>query len=100
MYEVKRFHCDYCRKVLSNKSYMERHEKFCPRNPDSRSCGTCEHLVMVDHFVDHPEADHPVNIPIPTCELNKFSTDNRTERNPHGMRSNCPFHVLDPYRFE
>ena len=100
MHVVKRFHCSYCTKVLSKKSDMERHEKYCPRNPESKSCGTCEHLEMVDNYVNHPEMDHPVNIPIPKCELNQFRSDNRTARNPHGMRSNCPFHVVDPYRFE
>ena len=99
MYEVKRFHCSYCRKVLSKKSDMAEHEKVCPRNPESKSCGTCEHLVMVPHFVYHPEFGK-INIPEPECELNQFSTDNRTQRNPYGMRSNCPCHVTDPYRFE
>lgn len=96
MHEVKRWHCSYCTKVLSKKSDMERHEKFCPRNPDSRSCGTCEYLLM--DTVPSPTDPHAVR-EVPRCELDKFRTDNRTERNPHGMRSSCPFHVIDPYRF-
>ena len=97
MREVKRWHCGYCTKVLSKKTDMERHEKFCPRNPESKSCGTCEHLKRA--AVPSKEIPGAVR-EIPMCELEQFSTDNRTERNPYGMRSNCPFHKTDPYRFE
>lgn len=98
MYEVKRWHCSHCTKVLSKKADMARHEKLCPRNPESKSCGTCGHLTMVAHYVDHPELGK-VNHPEPKCELGRFRHDNRTPRNPFGMRSNCPYHVTDPYRF-
>ena len=99
MYEVKRFHCSYCTKVLSKKADMVRHEQFCPRNPESKSCGTCEHLRMVPQLVDHPEFGR-LKLQKPVCELNQFRKDNRTARNPHGMRSNCPYHVTDPYLFD
>lgn len=96
MHEVKRYHCAHCTKVLSKKSDMAKHEQRCPRNPESKSCGTCEHLMM--RRVPS-EATPDAFREIPECELNQFSKDNRTARNPYGMRSNCPYHVVDPYRF-
>ena len=97
MHEVKRWHCAFCTKVLSKKGDMARHEERCPRNPESKSCGTCEHLLM--DTVPSPTDPHSVR-EVPYCELAKFSADNRTPRNPFGLRSNCPFHVTDPYRFD
>ena len=96
MYEVKRWHCSYCTKVLSKKSDMARHEKRCPRNPESKSCGTCAHLVNKVIRGNGVKPDAAVSI----CELRKFDPARRTPRNPFGLRSNCPFHVTDPYRFD
>ena len=96
MYEVKRFHCAFCTKVLSKKADMARHERLCPRNPETKSCGTCAHLMMRPV----PSELIPGAVrEVPYCELAKFSADNRTPRNPYGMRSNCPNHVTDQYRF-
>lgn len=96
MHEVKRWHCGYCTKVLSKKADMARHEKLCPRNPESKSCGTCEYLTTTT--VPSQTDPHSVR-EVPVCELGQFRQDNRTPRNPFGMRSNCPYHVTDPYRF-
>lgn len=91
MHQVKRYHCDYCRRTLAKKSDMEKHEKRCPHNPESRSCGTCAHLTYHTERCDTRE--------IPVCELGQFDPGKRTERNPYGMRSDCPSHATDPYRF-
>lgn len=95
MHEVKRWHCSYCTKVLSKKSDMAEHEKRCPRNPESKSCGTCGHFTTKSGVLPNG-----MYYEQPVCEIGQFEQRNRTQRNPYGMRSNCPCHVTDPYRFE
>lgn len=95
MHEVKRYHCDHCTKVLSKKSDMVKHERRCPRNPESRSCGTCLYLTYKILRGDSATPDTAVSI----CELGQFDPARKTKRNPYGLRSNCPYYVVDPYRF-
>lgn len=92
MHIVKRYHCDHCRRTLSRKSDMEKHEKRCPHNPGSRSCGTCAHMIYRTERGEHRD--------IPICEIGQFDQEKTSERNPYGLRSNCPHHITDPYRFE
>lgn len=40
-----RFKCDHCGKTLSSAKRMVEHEGTCWRNPQSRSCGTCENWL-------------------------------------------------------
>ena len=87
---VKRFQCDFCKKVLSKKSDMEKHEERCPRNPATKSCGTCSHLR-------HTSDAHGFDTVY--CEMAAFSAENRTDRNPLGLRSMCPCYARDQYRF-
>lgn len=88
MYTVKRFHCDYCNLTRANKTQMAQHEKICIRNPESKSCGTCENLTYATERGEHKT--------VPVCRLAKFDPGKITERNPCGMRTGCPFHKTDP----
>ena len=74
---------------------MARHEKLCPQNPDSKSCGTCEHFY---NKIVRGSGDTP-DTAVSVCAVGEFDPARKTDRNPFGMRSNCPFHVVDPYRF-
>lgn len=38
---VKRHYCDYCKKAMSQRPAMERHERVCTMNPN-RHCDICE----------------------------------------------------------
>ena len=41
--ELTMYECEYCKKKrYKNKSSAVRHEKKCFRNPETKSCATCE----------------------------------------------------------
>ena len=44
MKEVKAYKCEFCKKVVTTKYYMKKHEKKCFNNAESKSCATCEWL--------------------------------------------------------
>lgn len=48
MYEVKAYHCSYCKKYGLSKSNISKHEKSCFRNPVTRSCATCANYAQKD----------------------------------------------------
>lgn len=83
MYTVKRFHCGFCKKTLSKKSEMAAHEKICPLNPESRSCGTCSNF---ERIADENGRE------IPHCAIGKMTPNPDSHKNPYGMKSNCIFH--------
>ena len=40
--------CEHCRKVYQIKSFAEKHEKYCTKNPiNNRPCMSCNRLEMV-----------------------------------------------------
>lgn len=41
MYEVKAYHCSYCKRYKLTKAIIIEHERSCFRNPATRSCATC-----------------------------------------------------------
>ena len=41
MYEIKAFHCSFCKKYSSAKAVITKHEKKCFYNAATRSCVTC-----------------------------------------------------------
>ena len=43
MYEVKAYHCSYCKRSKLNKSKMKKHESICFFNSDTKSCATCKY---------------------------------------------------------
>lgn len=40
-YEVKRFHCNYCKKTYSRIKGAVDHEHICIHNPDLKACPSC-----------------------------------------------------------
>ena len=41
MYEVKAYHCSYCKGFKLRKAATLKHEEKCFYNPATRSCATC-----------------------------------------------------------
>lgn len=46
--------CDHCGKILKTKSLIAKHEPNCFRNPESKSCITCESLTLKDFYNGKP----------------------------------------------
>lgn len=85
MYQIKAYHCDFCRKSLASKKRMALHEKKCMKNPETKSCATCFHLH--EKIVDGKS-----RITASYCELEKMiPEEDRTKRNPMGLRTQCEF---------
>ena len=53
MREVKRYKCDFCRKLLVDYNRMELHEKTCIHNPESINCYRCTHAYIGDIVEDN-----------------------------------------------
>jgi hypothetical protein len=88
MYQVKAYHCDFCRKILANAARMTVHEKICLKNPETRSCATCLHLQ--EKNVSSGDGEQKTTDFY--CELYKMIPENeRTKRNPLGLRTKCEF---------
>jgi len=50
-YKVIRYHCNFCKKTYTSKSYCEKHhEPICFMNPLRESCGTCKHYDWFGFF--------------------------------------------------
>lgn len=47
MEKVTAYKCEFCKKILSTKSGMHKHENKCFSNPKSKSCITCGSLGEV-----------------------------------------------------
>ena len=45
MKQIKAYRCDFCGKIVKTKAWMEKHELYCFKNPESKSCVTCFHLI-------------------------------------------------------
>lgn len=87
MYQIKVYHCDFCRKSLASKKRMALHEKRCLKNPETKSCATCLHLQEENVS----SGDEPKTIDF-YCELEKMiPEEERTKRNPMGLRTQCEF---------
>lgn len=87
MHKVTAYHCDYCKKVLANRTGMRRHEAKCLYNPASMSCGTCANIE-----VNQAEIRPGVYRKHYTCKLNRLSMT-ATPRNPDGLRTGCIRHI-------
>jgi len=51
MYEVKAYHCSFCKKHGLTKSNIKKHEFGCFRNPITRSCATCANYTQKENDV-------------------------------------------------
>lgn len=75
------YYCDHCSKHGLSKWQMERHEKYCPKDPKNiPKCWGCANLVVhenesYEHYYEGGGEIHTRDIPIPTyytCkQLNK-----------------------------
>jgi hypothetical protein len=55
--------CDHCKKKMQRKGAMERHEKWCPKNPENeKACSTCKHLeeTKIETYFDAFDGEHMV----------------------------------------
>jgi len=83
MYEVKAYHCSYCKKYGLSKAWIKKHEQKCFLNPETRSCATCENYKIEP--VDDP--DEAFELEKPLC-LQKIDLTG-----PNGkwaLNTNCP----------
>lgn len=45
--QVTIYCCDFCRKYMLRKNAMERHQKYCAKNPANKhACFGCKHLEV------------------------------------------------------
>jgi len=65
MYEVKAFHCAFCKKYGLSKSWIIKHEVSCFKNPVTRSCSTCANRTS--QKVDSPELGNGYYTEVPYC---------------------------------
>ncbi|MFJ4988684.1 hypothetical protein ACIP9H_33405 [Streptomyces sp. NPDC088732] len=90
---VVRYQCPHCRKTRARKDSAQRHVARCFRNPDVRSCVTCEHHEPEESGTsceggrpcgcwDSPEAcgvrpssEQPAKFPVIDCPLWEARTD-------------------------
>ena len=56
MYEVKAYHCSFCKKHGLTKSNIKKHESGCFRNPITRSCVTCANYAQKEN--NYPNQDN------------------------------------------
>jgi hypothetical protein len=42
--KVTKYQCNYCKKCWVAKSRANKHENRCFKNPEVKSCATCNHL--------------------------------------------------------
>lgn len=90
MYEIKAFHCAFCKKYGLYKSNIKKHEATCFKNPMTRSCSTCGNRAS-NTIVD-PVFGHPFTTEVPYC-LEGFSfinpDVNHEDKRKIKMYTNC-----------
>jgi len=82
MYEVKAYHCSYCKKYGLSKSWIKKHEEKCFHNPVTRSCATCANFKVE---ALKPKSDI-YSIEIPLC----LEGIRLIESNKWKLQTNCP----------
>lgn len=70
MKKVERYKCDFCKKLAARPETIERHEKECINNPDSRNCYLCVHSVQ-GGYVDMPYGGSSFNEEVPYCSYHE-----------------------------
>lgn len=87
MYEVRAYHCSYCKKYGLTKAWIKKHEERCFHNPVTRSCCTCA------NFQKSTSKEGIISIDIPIClEAIPLSDDNTKWK----LKSNCSKWVERP----
>ena len=66
MKEVKRYQCEYCKKVSVRKGVILKHEQECLHNPDGKNCYVCKHACIRDSETLGMIVEH-----VPFCALRK-----------------------------
>lgn len=69
MKKVERYKCDFCKKLAVKPETIERHEKECINNPESRNCYLCVHSVMGGYVDMYPYGGEKFVDDIPYCGL-------------------------------
>lgn len=71
MKKVERYKCDYCKKTAAKPDTIERHEKECIKNPNSRNCYLCVHSVQGGYVDMLPYGEESFESDIPFCNLHQ-----------------------------
>jgi hypothetical protein len=75
MYEVKAYHCSFCKKYSTAKSVIKTHEKKCFWNPETKSCASCvnfvEKLTLIETGQYLSEMACSANVPFEVENISK-----------------------------
>lgn len=85
--KVIRYKCSHCKTLYVSKSYANKHEKKCYKNPESKSCITCEHLEIIP-YTRVKENTHVSSI-FGTTGRWIMSTDQEIEDGDFAMQNHC-----------
>ena len=101
MYEIKAFHCSYCKKYSSAKSVITKHEPKCFYNPITRSCVTCVHLLQKTQ----PIGEYPWDtMSVPVCEkeipFESKPIPGLDPLNRYKLNTNCHVWTIHPDKIE
>ena len=53
------YQCEHCKRKMFVKSAMERHEKYCEKNPDNfKACSVCKYIksARIEYYTENDEA--------------------------------------------
>lgn len=87
MYQIKAYHCDYCKKYGKYKGNIVAHEKKCFHNPDTRSCATC--LFLKQEKCKRMFLSHEIDDLIPICTAGYNISVIEGESKKVNMRTEC-----------
>lgn len=106
MKKVIRYKCDFCKYTRASKKQVVEHEKtFCFKNPENKSCATCEHYFPAVDVKDENGKDlfdfsimRTVEGKTEICESSKSETYYGHFCKLKGatcMTNKCPIHKLN-----
>ena len=88
MYEVKAYHCSYCRKYGLTKAWIKKHEETCYHNPVTRSCATCANFKKTNG----KEGIFSIEIPVCLEGIQIYYEEGKKWE----LQTNCPNWVERP----
>lgn len=89
MYEIKAYHCSYCRKYGMAKAWIKKHEEKCFHNPITRSCMTCANFDK--KTLRHEGEIYSMEMPVCYENFSLFNNDGKWM-----LKNNCEKWVERP----
>lgn len=71
MIEVRRYKCDYCRKLLVDYNRMREHERACIHNPLSVNCYRCNHAYMGEYDEEYTDGYVHTRKDVAMCSISE-----------------------------